>query len=122
MTHVTDNPPDEFPNSDDQTYNTPNPTGIISAPPLYTKRPTRLNKLIRFNFLPKRKQSLHHNNNHNTSTLHPSTVQNPTIPNYSTVNTNPNDYSIFNTSVNNGNECPGQFFSLTKYYFTWPSF
>ena len=87
LTQVTDNPLDDVSNSDDQTHNTSNPTGIISPPPFHTKRPTRHNKRTRFKFLPKRKQSFHHNTNHNTSIFHPSTVQNSTLPNYSTVTT-----------------------------------
>ena len=44
MTHVIDNPPDDFSNSDDQTNHITTPTGITSPPPFYTIRPNNLIK------------------------------------------------------------------------------
>ena len=121
LTHITDNPSDEFSNSDDLTNNTPNPTGFISPPPFYMKRPTRLNKTIRFKFFLKPKQSPPKTND-KTSTPHPLTVQNPTLPNYSIVNTNPNGYPIYNIFVNLDNKSPVKSYSNANCPFTPPSF
>ena len=106
MTLVIDNPLNDFSNSDDQRNHITTPTAITSPPPFYTKRPNNFNKMTQFKLLPKRKQNLHPKSNHKTSTLHSSPVQNPTLPNYSTVNTTPNEYSLDNTSANNDNESP----------------
>ena len=122
VTHSTDNPLDESSNSDDPINNTHNTTGFISPPPFKKTRPTRLNKMTRLKFLLKRKQIFHHKSNHNTSTLHPSTVQKPTLSNYSTVNTNPNYYHIDDNSVKNDNESPVKIYSQTNYFLTPPSF
>ena len=121
LTLITDNPSEELSHSDDSTNNTSIPTGIFSPPPLYTKRPNRLNKMTQFTLVSKQKQSLRHKTNH-ISTLHPSTVQTQTLPNYSTVDTNPNDYPIDNTSVNNDNENPFKLYSNSNYPFAAPSF
>ena len=58
MTHMIDNPQDDFSNSDNHTNHITNPTGINSPPPFYTKRPDKPNKMARFKLLSKRKQSL----------------------------------------------------------------
>ena len=121
LAHKTDNPFDKFSNSDDQTKNISNRSGIISPSPFYTERSTRLNEMARFNFLPKRKQSLYHKKNHITSTPHQSTVQDPTLPNCSNVTTNPNDYPIDNTSVDKDNESRVKISSKTSYLFPPPS-
>ena len=76
MTHITDNPIDHSSNSDDQMNDPTNPTGIISPPHFYLKRPNRLNKMARFKFLPKRKQSFHHKTNKDNSQPNTPTVQN----------------------------------------------
>ena len=55
-----DNPLDDFSISDDQTNHPPNPTGVISSPPFYTKRPNIPNKMAGFKSLPKQKHFLHH--------------------------------------------------------------
>ena len=54
--NITDNPIDESSNNPNETTGiSSNPTGITSPPPFYTKRPIRISKMTRFNFLPKRK-------------------------------------------------------------------
>ena len=122
FTHVIDNPLDDFSISGDQTNHITTPTGFTSTPPFYTKRTDKIVIMARFKLLPKPKQNLHPNTNHETSTLFSSTVQNPTLPNYSTVNTTPNDYSLDNTPVNSDNESPVKMFSETNYVFAPPSF
>ena len=102
LTHLTDNPLDYFLHSDDQSIHNTAPTGITSPPPVYTKHSIRFNKMARLNFFPKQKQTLHHKTNQRTPTLHSSPGQNPTLPNYSSVTTTPNDYPADNTSVNFG--------------------
>ena len=120
MTHVIDNPPDDFSNSDDQTNHITTPTGITSPPPFYTIRPNKFNKMARFKLLPKRKQTLHCEIIYKTSTLHSSTVQNPTLPNHSNFKTTPNDYFLDNTSANNDNDSPVKVYSKTNYLFPQP--
>ena len=73
---MIDNPFDHFSNSDDQTNHITTPTGITSPPPLYTKRPNKLDKMAQFKLLPERKQSFHPKTNHKTSPLLSSIVQN----------------------------------------------
>ena len=67
-----------------------NPTGITSPPPFYKKRPTRISKMTRFKFLPKRKQYSNQKPNTGQSTATTSS----SLPHYSSVTTNPNDYSL----------------------------
>ena len=119
MTHVIDNPLDDFSNSDDQTNHIATPTGFTPPPPFYTKRPNKVYKKTRFKVLPKRKHNLHFETNREISSLHSSTVQNPTIPNYSTVNTTPIDNSLDNTSANNNNnnDSPAKVYSKKKLSF-----
>ena len=121
MAYITDNPLDDFSKSDDQANHPPNPTGIISPPLFYTKCPKRPNKKAHFKPLPKRKQYLHYQTNH-ISNLHPPLVQNPPIPNYSNVNTNPDDYHIDNTPVNTDFDSSVKIYSKTNYPFPPPSF
>ena len=99
MTHVIDNPLGDFSNSDDQTSHSTAPTGFTSTPPFNTKQPNKFNKRARFKLLPKRKQKLHSKTNHKTSSLHSSTVQNSTLPNYSPVKTILNDNPLDYTSA-----------------------
>ena len=54
LTHVIEKPLDDLSNSDDQTDRSTNPTGITSPPPIYTKRPNRLNKIARLKLFPKK--------------------------------------------------------------------
>ena len=65
LTHLIDNPLNDFSNSDDQTNHPPEPTGIFS-PPFYTKRPNRLIKWHDLNFF-KNETILHHITNLITS-------------------------------------------------------
>ena len=129
ITHVIDNPLDDFSNSDDQTNPITTPTGITSPPPFHTKRPNKFKNMAQFKSIPKRKQNPHPKSNQNTSRLHSSPVQNPTLPNYSTPNdtttpvtTTPNDYSLDNTSANTDNDSPVKIYSKTNYPFPPPSF
>ena len=69
--------------------------------------------MAQLKLFPKRKQALHHR----TSKLHSSPVQTPIFPCYSTVNTNPTDYPVDNTSVNNDNDNPIKICSKTNYFF-----
>ena len=122
MTHVIDNPQDDFSNSDDQTNHITTPTGFTSPPPFYTNRPNKFTEMSRFKLLPERKQNLHPKTKHKTSRFHSSTVQNPTLTNYSTVNTTLNDYSLDNTSAINDNDSHVKVYSKTNYPFAPPSF
>ena len=55
MTHITNNPLDDFSHSDNQTYQSHSPTNITSPPPFYTKRPISPNKMARMKFFSERK-------------------------------------------------------------------
>ena len=115
MTHVIDNPLDDFSNSDDQTNHIITPTGNTPPPPLfYTNRPSKFNNMARFKLIPKRKQNLHSKTYQKTSSLHSSQVQTPTLPYYSTVKTTPKDNSLDNTSANNDNDSPVKVYSKTN--------
>ena len=67
-----------------------NPTGITSPPPFYTKRPDKMSKITRFKFLPKRKQ--YSNQKLHTDQSEPNTSS--SLPHYSSVTTNANDYPL----------------------------
>ena len=121
LTYMTDNPLDDF--SDNQTNSINDPTGITYPQPFYSKRPNRLH-MTRFKLFPKSKQfhqpkiiqrtsTLH-------STLHSSLQQHPTtLPNYSSVNTTPNDNIVDNTPVT---DSPIKIHSKTNYSFPPSSF
>ena len=54
LTHVIDDPLDEFSNSDDQTNHITTPTGITSLQPTFPYKTTQKpNKMARFKLLPK---------------------------------------------------------------------
>ena len=95
-----------------------NPTGITSPPPFYTKRPTRISKMTRFEFLPKRKQysSQKPNTGQSTSTTSSS------LPHYSSVTTNPEDYPLNTSPVDCEMDTPVRIYSKTTYSFPPPSF
>ena len=105
--------------------NTTNPSGIISPPPFFTKRPNKLSKVTRFKFLPKRKQ-------YPNQTIHieQSKSNTPTsLPNYSAVTTNPTDYTLnaspnyhLNTSSVNYEMDNPRVYSKTNYSSPPPSF
>ena len=97
MSNITDNPLDESSyNLNDPNGTSPNPTGITSPPPFYTKRPNRISKMTRFKFLPKRKQYNVHSKSNPQSSL----------PHYSSVTTNPNDYTLTTSPVNDEIDTP----------------
>ena len=122
VTHVIDNPLDDFSDSDEQTNHITTPTGNTLPLLFHTKRPNKINKIARFKLLPKRPQSLHSKTNYKTSSLHSSTVPNPTLPNYSTDNTTPNDNSLDDTPASNDIDSPVKVYSKTNYPFPPPSF
>ena len=119
LTHTTDNPLDHF--SDNQTNSINNPTVITSPPPFYKKRPNRLH-MTRFKLLPKRKQFQHPKTNHRISTIRSSSVQQPTLPNYSKVKTTPNDIIVDNNPVKDDTDSPIKVYSKTTYAFSPPIF
>ena len=89
MSNFTDNPLDESSyNPNDTTGISSNPTGITSPPPFYTKRSNRISKKTRFKLLPKRKQY----SNQTPHNVHSKSNTQSSLPPYSPVTTNPNDY------------------------------
>ena len=91
MSNITDNPVDEssyHPN--DTTGISSNPTGITSPPPFYTKRPNRISNMTCFKFLPKRKPY----SNQTSHNVHSKSNTQSSLPHYSHVTTNPNDYTL----------------------------
>ena len=78
-------------------------TGITSPPPFYTKRPNKL-QIPKFKLFPKRHHFSHPKITFQPSTL-PSSEQHPSLSNYSTTNSHPNDNlatqhdTLINTSV-----------------------
>ena len=78
-------------------------TGVTSPPPFYTKR-HKNPQMPKFKFFPKRPHFSHQKITLQPSTL-PSSEQHPTLPNYSTTNSHPNDNlatqhdTLFITSV-----------------------
>ena len=119
MSNITDNPLDESSyNPNDKTGISSNPTGITSPPPFYTKRPNRISKMTRFKFLPKRKQY----SNQTPHNVHSKSNTQSSLPHYSPVTTNPNDY----TSTTSPDDCemdtPVRVYSKTNYSFPPPSF
>ena len=102
--------------SDDPT-NTPNKPSAIVLPSLfYTKRPKTTPKITRFILFSKRKRSFIQSTN-NDKNSNNSSLQVSTIPHYSTVNSNSNDYPINTLSVNNDNESPVEVYSKSNYPF-----
>ena len=95
LSTITEKPLDKFSSNPNDTIGiSSNSTGITSPPPFYTTRLNRISKLTRFKFLPKRKQysnQIPHNVQSKSNT--PSS-----LPHYSSVTTNPNDYPL-NTSL-----------------------
>ena len=96
-------------------------TGITSPPSFYTKRPNKL-QIPKFKLFPKR-----HNFSQPKVTLQPSTLpsseQHPSLPNYSTTNSHPNDTlatqhdSLINTSVTSNTDTPNKNYSRVNYPF-----
>ena len=119
MPNITDNPVDESsykPN--DTTGISSNPTGITSPPPFYTKRPNRISKMTRFKFLSKRKPY----SNQTSHNVHSKSNTQSSLPHYSPVTTNPNDYTLTTLSVDCEMDTPVRIYAKTKYSFPPPSF
>ena len=95
-------------------------TGITSPSPFYTKRSNKL-QIPKFILIPKRHHFSHPKITFQPSTL-PSSEQHPSLPNYSTPNSHPNDNlatqhdTLINTSVT-----PIKIYSRVNYPFPPPS-
>ena len=100
-------------------------TGITSPPPFYTKRPNKL-QIPKFKLFPKRHHFSQPKITFEPSTL-PSFQQHPSLPNYSTTNSHPNDNlatqhdTIINTSVTSNTDTPIKIYSRVNYPFPPPS-
>ena len=75
--------------SDTSTHLINHSTGITSPPHFCTKRPNKL-QIPKYKLFPKRHHFSHPKNTFQPSTL-PSSEQHPSLPNYSTPNSYPND-------------------------------
>ena len=123
MSTIIETPLDESSdNSDDPTITQIKPSGIVSPPPFYTKRAKPIPKMTRFKLFPKRKSSFNQPTRNGNSSDNTSTLPFSTLPHYSTVNPNPNDYPLNTTSDNNDSERPVKVYSKTNYPFAPPSF
>ena len=109
------------------THLSTNPSGITSPPPFYTKKPntTKISKVTRFKFLPKRKQYPNHTIQIDQSKSNTSAP----LPHYSSVTTNPTDYTLnaspnfsLNTSTVNCEMDNPRVYSKPNYSFPPPSF
>ena len=78
--------------------------------------------MTRFKIFPKRKHFHRPKINQISSTLYSLSVQHPTLPNFSNVNTTPNDIIVDNIPVNDDTDSPIIVYSKTNYPFTPPSF
>ena len=100
-------------------------TGITSPPPFYTKRHNKL-QMPKFKLFSKRPHFSHPKTTLQPSTL-PSSKQHPTLPNYFTTNSLPNDNlatqhdSLINTSVTANTDTPIKIYSRVNYPFPPPS-
>ena len=100
-------------------------TGITSPPPFYTKRPNKL-PIPKFKLFPNRHHFSHPKITFQPSTL-PSSEQHPSLPNYFTPNSHPNDNlatqhdTLINTSVTSNTDTPIKFYSRVNYPFPPPS-
>ena len=96
-------------------------TGITSPPPFYTKRPNKL-QIPKFKLFPKRHYFSHPKITFQPSTL-PSSEQHPSLPNYSTTNSHPNDnlatqhVTLINTSVTSNTDTPIKIYLRVNYFF-----
>ena len=119
MSNITDNPLIETSyNPNDTTAISSNPTGIPSPPPFYTKRPNRISKITRFKFLPKRKPC----SNQTPHNVRSKSNTQSSLPHYSSVTTNPNDYTLNTSPVVYEMDTPVRIYSKTSYSFPPPSF
>ena len=110
----------------DTSTNLINPSpGITSPPPFYTKRPNKL-QIPKFKLFPKRHHFSQPKITFQSSSLPPS-EQHPSLPNYSTPNSHPNDNittqhdTIINTSVTSNTDTPNKIYSRVNYPFSPPS-
>ena len=100
-------------------------TGITSPPHFYTKRPNKL-QIPKFEIFPKRHHFSQPKITFQPSTL-PSSEQHPSLPNYSTLNSHPNDNlanqhdTIINTSVTCNTDTSIKIYSRVNYPFRPPS-
>ena len=100
-------------------------TGITSPSPFYTKRHNKL-QMPKFNLIPKRLHFSHPKITLQPSTL-PSSEQHPTLPNYFTTNSHPNENlatqhdTLFNPSVTSNTDTPIKIYSRVNYPFPPPS-
>ena len=119
MSNITDNPFDESSyNPNDTNGISSNANGITSPPPFYTKRPIRISKMTRFKFFPKRKQY----SNQTPHSVHSKSNTQSSLPHYSAVNANPNDYTLNTSSpVDCEMDTPVRIYSKTNYSFPPPS-
>ena len=96
-------------------------TGITSPPPFYTKRPNKL-QIPNFKLFRKRHHFSHPKFTFQPSTL-PSSEQHPSLPNYSTTKSHPNDNlatqhdTIINASVTSNTDTPIKIYSRVNYPF-----
>ena len=119
MSNITDNPLDESSyNPNDKTGISSNPTGITSPRPFFTKRLNRISKMTHFKFLPKRKQY----SNQTPHNVHSKSNTQSSLPHYSPVSTNPNDYTSTTSPVDCEMDTPVRIYSKTNYSFPPPSF
>ena len=117
--NITENSLEEsFLNPHDTTGISSIPIGITSPTPFYTKRLTRISKMTRFKFFPKRKQYSNQKPNTGQST----STTSSTLPHYSSVTTNPNDYPLSTSPFNCEMDAPVRIYSKTNYSFPPPSF
>ena len=99
--------------------------GITFHPPFYTKRHKKL-QMPKFKLFPKRPHFSHPKITLQPSTL-PSSEQHPTVANYSTTNSHPNDnlatqhHTLINTSANSKTDTPIKTYSRVNYLFAPPS-
>ena len=91
----------------------------------YTKRPNKL-QLPKFKLFPKTHHFSHPKNTFQPSTL-PSSEQHPSLPNYSTTNSHPNDNlatqhdTLIITSVTSNTDTPINIYFRVNYPFPPPS-
>ena len=100
-------------------------TGITSPPPFFTKQHNKL-QMPKIKLFPERPLFSHPKITFQSSTL-PSSEQHPTLPNYSTTNSHPNDNlatqhdTLINTSVTSNTDTPVKIYSRVNYPFPPPS-
>ena len=98
-------------------------TGNTSPPPFYTKRPNKL-QIPKFKLFPKRHHFFHPKIIFQPL---PSSEQQPSLPNYSTTNSHPNDNlatqhdTLVNTFVTSNTDTPIKIYSQVNYLFPPPS-